>query len=56
VGLAAIALFALVNGALSCAALIVQKLFEDAIVFATGGLIAVGLVLWLLSSRASRPR
>jgi APA family basic amino acid/polyamine antiporter len=46
-----------VLGALSCAALIVQKLVEDAIVFAyAGGLLAVGLVLWLLSSRASRPR
>ena len=42
-------------GALSCAALIVQKLVEDAIVFAyAGGLLAVGLVLWLVSSRASR--
>ena len=42
-------------GALSCAALIVQKLVEDAIVFAyAGGLLAVGLVLWLFSSRASR--
>jgi basic amino acid/polyamine antiporter, APA family len=45
-----------VLGALSCAALIVQKLVEDAIVFAyAGGLLALGLVLWLLSSRASRP-
>ena len=44
-----------VLGALSCAALIIQKLVEDAIVFAyAGGLLAVGLVLWLLSSRASR--
>ena len=44
-----------VLGALSCAALIVQKLVEDAVVFAyAGGLLAVGLVLWLLSSRASR--
>jgi amino acid transporter len=44
-----------VLGALTCAALIVQKLFEDAVVFAyAGGLLAVGLVLWLLSSRASR--
>ncbi len=42
-------------GALSCLALIVQKLVEDAVVFAyAGGLLAVGLVLWLLSSRASR--
>ena len=41
-------------GALCCAALIVQKLVEDAVVFAyAGGLLAVGLVLWLLSSRAS---
>jgi amino acid transporter len=44
-------------GALSCAALIVQKLVEDAVVFAyAGGLLAVGLVLWLFSSRASRRR
>ena len=43
-------------GALSCFALIVQKLVEDAVVFAyAGGLLAVGLVLWLISSRASRP-
>ncbi len=43
-------------GALSCLALIVQKLVEDAVVFAyAGGLLAVGLVLWLISSRASRP-
>jgi amino acid transporter len=42
-------------GALSCLALIVQKLVEDAVVFAyAGGLLAVGLVLWLISSRASR--
>jgi amino acid transporter len=42
-------------GALSCVALIVQKLVEDAVVFAyAGGLLAVGLVLWLISSRASR--
>jgi basic amino acid/polyamine antiporter, APA family len=41
-------------GALSCAALIIQKLVEDAVVFAyAGGLLAVGLVLWLISSRAS---
>jgi APA family basic amino acid/polyamine antiporter len=44
-----------VLGALSCLALIVQKLVEDAVVFAyAGGLLAVGLVLWLFSSRASR--
>ena len=44
-----------VLGALSCGALIVQKLLEDAIVFAYAGrAAAVGLVLWLLSSRASR--
>ena len=42
-------------GALCCVALIVQKLVEDAVVFAyAGGLLAVGLVLWLISSRASR--
>lgn len=46
-----------VLGALSCAALIVQKLFEDSVVFAyAGGLLAVGLGLWLFSSRASRRR
>jgi basic amino acid/polyamine antiporter, APA family len=45
-----------VLGALCCAALIIQKLFEDAIVFAyAGGLIAVGLVLWLLARTASGP-
>ena len=44
-----------VLGALCCVALIIQKLLEDAIVFVyAGGLLAVGLVLWLLSSRASR--
>jgi amino acid transporter len=44
-------------GALSCVALIVQKLVEDAVVFAyAGGLLAVGLVLWLISSRASPRR
>jgi basic amino acid/polyamine antiporter, APA family len=42
-------------GAASCLALIVQKLVEDTVVFAyAGGLLAVGLVLWLISSRASR--
>jgi amino acid transporter len=44
-------------GALSCAALIVQKLVEDTIIFAyAGGLLAVGLALWLLRSRASPRR
>jgi basic amino acid/polyamine antiporter, APA family len=39
-----------VLGALSCLALIVQKLFEDAVVFAyAGGLLAFGLVLWLIA-------
>ncbi len=39
-----------VLGALTCAVLIVQKLVEDAIVFAyAGGLLAFGLVLWLLA-------
>ena len=50
-------------GALCCLALIVQKLVEDAVVFAyAGGLLAVGLVLWLRapgpveeSTRRSRP-
>jgi basic amino acid/polyamine antiporter, APA family len=46
-----------VLGALSCIALIVQKLVEDAIVFAyAGGLLGLGLVLWLISSPASRRR
>jgi APA family basic amino acid/polyamine antiporter len=45
-----------VLGALCCAALIIQKLFEDAIVFAyAGGLIAVGLVLWLIARTVSGP-
>jgi amino acid transporter len=45
-----------VLGALSCAALIVQKLVEDAIVFAyAGGLMAVGLVLWLLARAVAGP-
>ena len=43
-------------GALRCAALIVQKLFEDAIMFAyAGGLIAVGLVLWLIARTVTGP-
>jgi APA family basic amino acid/polyamine antiporter len=45
-----------VLGALCCAALIVQKLVEDTIVFAyAGGLLAVGLVLWLAARAAAGP-
>jgi hypothetical protein len=45
-----------VLGAVACFGLIVQKAFEDAIVFAyAGGLIAVGLVLWLIARTASGP-
>jgi hypothetical protein len=43
-----------VLGALTCAALIVHKAFDDLTVFAyAGGLIAIGIVLWALT-RASR--
>jgi APA family basic amino acid/polyamine antiporter len=45
-----------VLGALSCLALIVQSLFEDAVVFAyAGGLLAVGLVLWLIARAFTGP-
>jgi basic amino acid/polyamine antiporter, APA family len=45
-----------VLGALSCAALIVQKLVEDTIVFAyAGGLLALGLVLWLIARAFTGP-
>jgi hypothetical protein len=37
-------------GALSCSALIIQKLVEDTVIFAyAGGLLAFGLVLWLIA-------
>jgi APA family basic amino acid/polyamine antiporter len=43
-------------GALTCAALIVQKLIEDTVIFAyAGGLIAFGLVLWLIAHRYAGP-
>jgi APA family basic amino acid/polyamine antiporter len=45
-----------VLGALSCAALIVQKLVEDTVIFAyAGGLMAVGLVLWLIARAFTGP-
>jgi basic amino acid/polyamine antiporter, APA family len=43
-------------GALSCAGLIVQKLVEDTVIFAyAGGLIALGLVLWVIARRFTGP-
>ena len=45
-----------VLGALCCAALIVQKLVEDAIVFAyAGGLLVFGLLLWLVARGFTGP-
>ena len=45
-----------VLGALACAGLIVQKATEDAIVFAyAGGLLALGVVLWLISRALTGP-
>jgi basic amino acid/polyamine antiporter, APA family len=45
-----------VLGALCCAALIIQKLVEDTIVFAyAGGLLAFGLLLWLLERAVTGP-
>ena len=45
-----------VLGALSCTALIVQKLVEDAVTFAyAGGLLAFGLVLWLIARAFTGP-
>jgi amino acid transporter len=45
-----------VLGAISCAALIVQKLVEDAVIFAyAGGLLAFGLVLWLIARAVTGP-
>jgi basic amino acid/polyamine antiporter, APA family len=43
-------------GALSCTALIIQKLVEDTVIFAyAGGLLAFGLVLWLIARTVSGP-
>ena len=43
-------------GGLCCAALIVQKLVEDAVIFAyAGGLLAFGLVLWLIARAFTGP-
>jgi APA family basic amino acid/polyamine antiporter len=43
-------------GAVACFGLIVQKAFEDAIVFAyAGGLIALGVVLWAVSRALTGP-
>ena len=45
-----------VLGGLSCAGLIVQKLVEDAVIFAyAGGLLAFGLVLWLIARAFTGP-
>ena len=45
-----------VLGAACCAALIIQKLIEDTIVFAyAGGLLAFGLVLWLIARASTGP-
>jgi hypothetical protein len=45
-----------VLGALACLGLIVQKAVDDAVIFAyAGGLIAVGLVLWLISRALTGP-
>jgi len=45
-----------VLGVLSCTALIVQKLVEDTVVFAyAGGLLAFGLVLWLIARAFTGP-
>jgi amino acid transporter len=43
-------------GALSCTALIIQKLVEDTVIFAyAGALLAFGLVLWLIARAVSGP-
>lgn len=45
-----------VLGAVACAGLIVQKAFDDATVFAyAGGLIALGVVLWLVDRAVTGP-
>ena len=42
-------------GVTVCVALIIQKLFDDTVVFAyAGGLIAIGVVLWLVNRQATR--
>jgi basic amino acid/polyamine antiporter, APA family len=43
-------------GALACFGLIVQKAFDDAVVFAyAGGLMALGVVLWAISRALTGP-
>jgi basic amino acid/polyamine antiporter, APA family len=45
-----------VLGALSCAGLILQKLIDDTVIFAyAGGLLAFGLVLWLIARAFTGP-
>ena len=45
-----------VLGAVCCAALIVQKAVEDAVIFAyAGGLLAFGLVLWAIARAVAGP-
>jgi amino acid transporter len=45
-----------VLGAVSCAALIIQKLVEDAVIFANaGGLLAFGLNLWVIARAITGP-
>jgi APA family basic amino acid/polyamine antiporter len=45
-----------VLGAVSCAALIIQKLVEDAVIFAyAGGLLVFGLVLWFIARAVTGP-
>jgi len=44
-----------VLGVITCVALIIQKAFDDTVTFAyAGGLLAIGVVLWALTRRASR--
>ena len=45
-----------VLGVIACAGLIVQKAFDDAVIFAyAGGLIALGVVLWAISRAVAGP-
>jgi hypothetical protein len=45
-----------VLGVLACLGLIVQKAFDDAVVFAyAGGLLALGVVLWAISRAFTGP-
>ena len=45
-----------VLGVAACLGLIVQKAFEDAVIFAyAGGLLALGVVLWLISRALAGP-